>query len=108
MISDSNVRVVPDDVADTIAAFADPSVGCVSNVFTGAGASSFGASIESLHLLGFVVPGAVLAASAGVPCVVGKSMAITRHALAAIGGFESCLRVQAEDKANGMGGRRAG
>ncbi|HEX7151109.1 MAG TPA: glycosyltransferase [Thermoanaerobaculia bacterium] len=107
-ISDSNVRVQPDDLAATVAAFDDARVGCVSNLFTGSGARSFGAVLESLHLLGFVAPGAVLAATAGVPCVVGKSMAITREALHAIGGFERFRRVLAEDQAIGLAVRDAG
>lgn len=107
-ISDSNVRVEPDDVARTVAAFDDPRTGCVSNLFTGAGARSFGASIESLHLLSFVAPGAVIAAAAGVPCVVGKSMAIRREVLTAIGGFEAFARVLAEDQAIGLAVRDAG
>ena len=107
-ISDSNVRVEPDDVARTVAAFDDPRTGCVSNLFTGAGARSFGASIESLHLLSFVAPGAVIAASAGVPCVVGKSMAIRRDVLQAIGGFDAFARVLAEDQAIGLAVRDAG
>ena len=107
-ISDANVRVEPSDVVETIAAFRDPRVGCVSNLFTGAGATSFGASMESLHLLSFVVPGNVLAAFARVPCVVGKSMAISREALHAIGGFEAFAGVLAEDQAIGLAVRRAG
>lgn len=107
-ISDSNVRVQRDDFARTVALFANENVGCVSNLFTGAGTKTLGATIESLHLLGFVVPGAVLAARAGVPCVVGKSMAITRRALAAIGGFESFVRVLAEDQAIGLAVKEAG
>jgi len=108
LISDSNVRVEPDDVAMTVRAFDDPLVGCVSNIFTGSGARSFGASIESLHLLSFVVPGAVIAAMANIPCVVGKSMAIRRDVLAAIGGFEAFERVLAEDQAIGLAVRDAG
>jgi len=46
VISDSNVRVQPDDLARTMAAFGDPRAGCVSNLFTGSGAETFGASIE--------------------------------------------------------------
>ncbi|HWW61664.1 MAG TPA: glycosyltransferase, partial [Thermoanaerobaculia bacterium] len=107
-ISDSNVRVEPDDFARTVAHFADSRVGCVSNLFTGSGAATFGATIESLHLLGFVVPGAVLANAAGVPCVVGKSMAISRRAHDAIGGFEVFRRVLAEDQAIGLAVRDAG
>ncbi|HEV7243184.1 MAG TPA: glycosyltransferase [Thermoanaerobaculia bacterium] len=107
-ISDSNVRVQPEDFARTLALFDDPRVGCVSNVFTGAGARSFGATIESLHLLSFVAPGAVLAASANVPCVVGKSMAITRRVHDAIGGFARFRRVVAEDQGIAMAVREAG
>ncbi len=107
-ISDSNVRVEPDDFARTLTAMNDPRVGCVSNLFTGAGAKSIGATIESLHLLSFVAPGAVLAAAANTPCVVGKSMAITREALNAIGGFERFRRVLAEDQAMGVAVRDAG
>lgn len=108
LISDSNVRVEPDAFARTLAAFDDPRVGCVSNLFTGAGARTLGATIESLHLLGFVVPGAVLAEAAGVPCVVGKSMAISRRAHDAIGGFERFRRVLAEDQAIALAVKEAG
>lgn len=107
-ISDSNVRVEPDDLASTVGAFDAPSVGCVSNLFTGSGARTLGATLESLHLLGFVVPGAVLASAAGVPCVVGKSMAISRRAHDAIGGFTRFRRMLAEDQAIGLAVRDAG
>lgn len=107
-ISDSNVRVERDDFMRTLAALDDPRTGCVSNVFTGAGARTLGATIESLHLLGFVAPGAVLAAAAKVPCVVGKSMAITRAAHDATGGFARFRHVLAEDQAIGLAVREAG
>jgi ceramide glucosyltransferase len=107
-ISDSNVRVRPDDLAATLASFDNVRVGCVSNLFTGSGARTLGATLESLHLLGFVVPGAVLAAAANVLCVVGKSMAISRNALDAIGGFERFRRTLAEDQAIGLAVREAG
>jgi ceramide glucosyltransferase len=107
-ISDSNVRTEPDDLVRTIAAFENPGVGCVSNLFTGAGAQTFGASIEVLHLLSFVATGSVLAATAKVPCVVGKSMAISRRALDAIGGFARFAGVLAEDQAIGLAVKEAG
>ncbi len=107
-ISDSNVRVEPNDLARTITSFSDETVGCVSNLFTGEGARSFGASIESLHLLSFVATGAVTASAANVPCVVGKSMAIRRHVLEAIGGFGAFARVLAEDQAIALAVRDAG
>ncbi|HWC77692.1 MAG TPA: glycosyltransferase [Blastocatellia bacterium] len=101
-ISDSNIRVLPDDIAQTIKAFDDPSVGCVSNPFTAEGASSFGAAIESLYLLSFVLPGVIFARAGGAVCVVGKSMAITRRVWDRIGGFEAFRDILAEDQAIGL------
>jgi ceramide glucosyltransferase len=108
LVSDANVRVEPQDVARTVALFDDPSVGCVSNLFVGKGARSFGAIVESLHLLTFVVPGTAIAEAGGVPCVVGKSMALPQPVLESIGGFEAFLDVLAEDQAIGLAVRKAG
>ncbi|MFI5180671.1 MAG: glycosyltransferase [Thermoanaerobaculia bacterium] len=107
-VSDSNVRVSPVDIAETVALFADPRVGCVSNLFVGEGARSLGSVVESLHLLTFVATGTALGEASGVPCVVGKSMAIRRTALDAIGGFSAFLDVLAEDQAIGVAVRKAG
>lgn len=107
-VSDSNVRVQLSDVARIAAAFDEPLVGCVSSLFTGAASRSFGAAVESLHLLTFVLPGAVLAEFGGVPCVVGKSMALSRRALDAIGGFAAFVDVLAEDQAIGCAVEGAG
>jgi hypothetical protein len=74
----------------------------------GDGAQSLGAKIESLHLLSFVVTGNVIAEFGNVPCVVGKSMAISRDALRAIGGFEAFTNVLAEDQAIGLAVHEAG
>jgi ceramide glucosyltransferase len=107
-VSDSNVRLHAPDLARIVEAFDSPDVGCVSSLFTGAVSRSFGAVIESLHLLTFVLPGAVLAAFGGVPCVVGKSMALSRRALDAIGGFAAFVDVLAEDQAIGCAVKGAG
>jgi ceramide glucosyltransferase len=107
-ISDSNVRVSPDDIAATVAPFRDPTVGCVSNPFVVHGASTFGAAIESLHLISFVLPGCALANALGIPCVVGKSMAIGRDAYEAIGGFQAFAEVLAEDQAMALAIKKVG
>jgi ceramide glucosyltransferase len=107
-ISDSNVRVSADDLQRTLVAFDDPRTGCVSNLFVGSHGRSLGAAVESLHLLAFVVPGTASAAVAGVPCVVGKSMAISRRVHDAIGGFASFRTILAEDQAIGLAVREAG
>jgi ceramide glucosyltransferase len=108
LVSDSNVRIAPGDVARTIALLDDPAVGCVSNLFVGEGARDFGARVEALHLLTFVVPGNLLAAFGGVPCVVGKSMALPRRVHDEIGGFAAFGDVLAEDQAIGLAVRAAG
>lgn len=108
LVSDSNVRVSEGDVQSTLGHFTDSQVGCVSNLFTGEAAQSFGARLESLHLLTFVVPGCALAASFNTPCVVGKSMALRRETLHRIGGFEAFGEVLAEDQAIGLAVRDAG
>ncbi len=108
LVSDSNVRVSPSDVARTIALLDDPAVGCVSNLFVGEGAADFGARVEALHLLTFVVPGNLLAAFGGVPCVVGKSMALRRRVHDEVGGFAAFGDVLAEDQAIGLAVRAAG
>ncbi|HXI12152.1 MAG TPA: glycosyltransferase [Thermoanaerobaculia bacterium] len=107
-ISDSNIRVRAEDIRKTLEAFEDERTGCVSNLFVGTGAFDFGATIESLHLLSFVVSGNVLAAAAGIPCVVGKSMSVLRSVLEQIGGFEAFGRVLAEDQAIGLAVKEAG
>jgi ceramide glucosyltransferase len=107
-ISDSNVRVSPDDITRTVREFDDPEVGCVSNPFVGEGARSLGALVESLYLLIFVMPSNVLAAWAGVPCVVGKSMALTRRMYEILGGFEAFGQLLAEDQSIAVATKKAG
>lgn len=108
MVSDSNIRVSPGDITRTLREFDDPATGCVSNPFVGEGASTFGATMESLHLLTFVLPGCALAAAFETPCVVGKSMALRRETLERIGGFEAFGEILAEDQAIGLAVREAG
>ncbi|HEY6332241.1 MAG TPA: glycosyltransferase [Blastocatellia bacterium] len=107
-ISDSNVRVSPDDITRTLREFDDPDVGCVSNPFVGEGARSLGALVESLYLLIFVMPSNVLASWAGVPCVVGKSMALTRKMYEILGGFEAFGQMLAEDQSIAVATKKAG
>src|SRR5262249_10243903 len=57
-----------------------------------------GAAADNLHLTGVITPGVVAAkAFAGKDYVIGKSMALRRGDLRALGGFESVKDVLAED-----------
>ena len=97
LVSDSNVRVLPDYLESIAAELADPAVGLVSNVILASGEQSVGARCENLHLNTFVIGGVCIADLGAVPCVVGKSMLMRRDELARLGGFESLRDVLAED-----------
>ncbi len=108
LISDSNVVVRPTYLRETACYLADPGVGLVSNLFTGVGEEHFGASLENLHLNGFIAGGVALAQVIGATCVVGKSMMMPVRALEAVGGFASVRNLLAEDQAIGVKVRKAG
>lgn len=97
VVSDSNVRVSRRYLQD-IAAHLDDDVGVVTHVVAGAGERTLGAMMDNLHLTTTIGPG-VLAAKllAGQDVVVGKSMAMQRRHLDAIGGFAAFADLLAED-----------
>ncbi|HET6150771.1 MAG TPA: glycosyltransferase [Polyangia bacterium] len=101
VISDSNTRV-PACYLDEIAAhLADPGVGLVTHPLAGespTGSPSCGARLDNLHLTTTITPGFVAASSlCGKTYVVGKSMAMRRADLDALGGFQAVKDVLAED-----------
>ncbi len=102
VISDSNTRV-PAGYLDEIAALLeDPGVGLVTHPIAGSGedrpGASWGARLDNLHLTGTMSPGFVAARElCGKSYVVGKSMAMRRADLKALGGFEIVKDVLAED-----------
>jgi ceramide glucosyltransferase len=109
LLSDGNVRVRPDFLGRAVSWFARPRVGLVSHIFCAVGARSLGSRLESLHLNGVLQAGtATLAGIFRTPCVVGKSILLSRDALDSIGGF-ACLRdYLAEDYLLGQLVERAG
>ncbi len=109
LFSDGNVRVRPDFLRRAVSWFRDPRVGLVSHLFRGTGAKSFGSRVESLYLNGCLMPGtALISAVLRRPCVVGKSILVSREALDAIGGIGALRDYLAEDYVLGRQVRRAG
>jgi ceramide glucosyltransferase len=108
LISDSNVRVRPSYLRETVAYLAEPGVGLVSNLFAGVGEVHASAVLENLQLNGFIAGGVAGAAVCGATCVIGKSMLIPVRALEAIGGFAAIRNVLAEDQVIGVRVRKAG
>ena len=102
VISDSNTRVPPDYLDEIAALLADPRVGLVTHPIAGCGdelpGASLGALLDNLHLTGTITPGFVAARDlCGKSYVVGKSMALRRRDLEALGGFAAVKDVLAED-----------
>ena len=98
VISDSNVRVEPGYLAEIAARLEDPEVGLVTHLIAGIGERSSGALLENLHLAGGVATGIAAAKQiAGRDLVMGKSMALRREDLAAMGGLEQVKDLLAED-----------
>ncbi len=107
VVSDSNIRVPGAYLADIAAHLARTGVGCVTHPIGGAGQRTLGAFLDNVHLASTVATGMVAAKRvAGKPLVVGKSMALWRHDLELLGGFESVANVLAEDHALGNRIRR--
>jgi len=107
VVSDSNIRVPGAYLADIAAHLARPGVGCVTHPIGGAGQRTLGAFLDNVHLASSVATGMVASKRvAGKPLVVGKSMALWRHDLELLGGFESMANVLAEDHALGNRIRR--
>jgi len=98
MVSDSNVRVRPEWLAETVGGLTDSRIAVVSNLVAGVGERSLGASLENLQLNGFIAPAICLGMALGrPPCLVGKSMLVRRDALESVGGWEAVAHVLAED-----------
>lgn len=109
LCSDGNVAVRPDFLSRAVSHFADARVGLVSHLFAATGASSAASRVEALFLNGCLLPGtAAVTGLLRMPCVVGKSILVSRTALEVIGGFPTLQNFLAEDYLIGREVRRAG
>jgi ceramide glucosyltransferase len=104
LISDSNVQVDKDYLADVASCMSDPDVGLVSNLIRGMSGRTFGSVLENLHLNSFII-GSVcfLDKFLKMPCVIGKSMLMKKSDLKALGGLTAVKDVLAEDYIIGRG-----
>jgi ceramide glucosyltransferase len=103
VVSDSNVRVPRDYLRDIAARLEPEEVGLVTHPIAGVGERSLGSLLDNLHVTATISPGMVAAKRlAGRDIVVGKSMAMRRCDVEAMGGFESVKDVLAEDYVLGL------
>jgi len=118
LFSDGNVRVRPDFLRRAVSWFSPaqnagravrPPAGLVSHLFLARGATGIASRIETLYLNGCLQGGtALLSGALRIPCVVGKSILVSRRALDAVEGIEALRGHLAEDFLLGRSVRRAG
>ncbi len=98
IVNDSDIRVPADYLRRVLAPFADSNIGMVTCLYRGVAARSLGSRLESIGTSTDFCP-AVLAARLlqGVRFGLGSTMAFSRKALSAIGGFEPLLDYLADD-----------
>lgn len=109
LFSDGNVRVRPDFLRRAVAPFRDRSVGLVSHLFRGSWPRTWASRLECLYLNGpLQAATAAISRLGGMPCVVGKSILLSREAFRAIGGFAPIRDYLAEDFLLGKAVRDAG
>ena len=103
LVSDSNVRAPRGYLHDVALHLADRRVGLVTHPVGGVGEISLGSTLENLHAASAVGPATIAVKRlTGRDVVVGKSMALRREDLVALGGFESVRNVLAEDYVLGV------
>ena len=110
VISDGDMRAEPDYLERVLAEFADPSVGVVTCIYTGAiaGEQSLGQLFESLCMLDFATSVLVCELTEGISFAMGSTMAIRRQTLEDIGGFDALVPYLADDYQLGNRAHRAG
>jgi ceramide glucosyltransferase len=98
VISDSNVRVSRDYLLSVASLLADPEVGLAAHPVVGVGARRLGALLDNLHTTASIMV-AIVASKVALrkDYVVGKSMALSKTDLAALGGFGAYRDAFAED-----------
>ena len=98
VVSDSNTQVDKDYLCGIAQAFEDETVACVTHPVVGVGEQTLGSRMDNLHLTSCVAAGQISAKRvAGKDLVIGKSMALRRSDLNAMGGFYAMKDYLAED-----------
>jgi ceramide glucosyltransferase len=98
VISDSDVRVAPDFLRNTIPPLLDPKVGLVTCMYRGIPASDFWSSLEALGLSVEMSSGVMVADMLeGMRFALGPAMTARRDAIDAIGGIAATADYYSDD-----------
>ncbi|HVG27163.1 MAG TPA: bacteriohopanetetrol glucosamine biosynthesis glycosyltransferase HpnI [Acidobacteriaceae bacterium] len=110
LVNDSDILVSPGYLAHVAAPFRDARVGLVTAPYIGQAAPTLWSRLEALGISTDFIPGALVARMLehGLRFGLGSTLATTRTALAAIGGFEALTDQLADDYELGARLHRAG
>ena len=98
VIADGDVLVGPDYLAQVAAAFRQPGVGLVSCPYRAGPSRTLGSALEALTIAADFIPSVAVANYVeGIRFALGATMALTRQALAAIGGLAPLADFLADD-----------
>ena len=98
VIADGDVKVGPDYLAHVAAAFSQPGVGLVSCPYRAGLSRTLGSTLEALTIAADFIPSVAVANYVeGIRFALGATMALTRQALAAIGGLAPLADFLADD-----------
>ena len=109
IVCDSDIRVPKQYLQDVCAFFADPKVGLVTSLYRSPMVEGTATALEALGFSCEMVPNVMTALKLeGLSFALGASMAVSRAALAAIGGFPALVEYLADDYQLGNKIHRAG
>ena len=109
VVADGDVKVSPDFLDRVAAAFREPQVGLVSCPYRAGSADSLGSWLEALSISADFIPSVAVAQYVeGIRFALGATMAVTRTALAQIGGFAALADYLADDYQLGWRVHQAG
>jgi ceramide glucosyltransferase len=98
IISDSDVRVAPDFLRDTIPPLLDPKIGLIFCLYRGIPSSDFWSWLEALGLSIEMSSGVIVADMVeGIRFALGPAMAVRRDAIEAIGGIAAVADYYSDD-----------
>ena len=109
VISDSDIRVAPNYLKQTLNMLTQPGVGLVTWLYRGEAGIGLWSRLSAMAIDYHFFPSVLLGlrVGRGQPCV-GATMALTRRTLDAIGGFTAFSNYLADDHAIGQAVRRTG
>ncbi len=108
LMSDSDIRVPPDFLRRSVAAFTDPRVGLVTAFYRSAGAAGVWSILESFSVNFNFLPQTLLAKAFGMRFAMGAAILVRRQLFDRIGGFAALADHLADDFALGEAVEAAG